>query len=85
MLMITVKVDGMMCGMCESHINDAVRNNFPVKKVDSSRKKGETHIITEQPISEDKLRSVISELGYAVSDIKTEEYEKKGFSLFGKR
>lgn len=79
MLMITVKVDGMMCGMCESHINDAVRNNFSVKKVDSSRKKGETHIIAEQPISEDKLRSAISELGYAVSDIKTEEYEKKGF------
>ena len=21
-----VKIDGMMCGMCESHINDAIRN-----------------------------------------------------------
>ena len=25
MLKITVKVDGMMCGMCEAHVNDAVR------------------------------------------------------------
>jgi len=22
-----VKIDGMMCGMCESHINDAIRND----------------------------------------------------------
>ena len=34
---ITVGVDGMMCGMCESHVNDAVRVAFPtVKKVSSS-------------------------------------------------
>ena len=25
MLKITLGVDGMMCGMCESHVNDAVR------------------------------------------------------------
>jgi len=29
----TVRVTGMMCGMCESHVNDAVRRAFPVKKV----------------------------------------------------
>ena len=28
----TIQVDGMMCGMCESHVNDAVRKAFPVKK-----------------------------------------------------
>ena len=31
MLKITVQVDGMMCGMCESHVNDAVRKTFQVK------------------------------------------------------
>ena len=35
----TAQVDGMMCGMCESHVNDAVRKAFPVKKVTSSRSK----------------------------------------------
>ena len=25
MLQITAKIDGMMCGMCEAHIKDAVR------------------------------------------------------------
>ena len=35
---ITVEVSGMMCGMCEAHINDAVRKAFPdVEKVNSSR------------------------------------------------
>lgn len=32
----TLKIDGMMCGMCESHVNDAIRNAFEVKKVTSS-------------------------------------------------
>ena len=36
-----VKIDGMMCGMCESHINDAIRNAFSVKKVSASHSKGE--------------------------------------------
>lgn len=29
MLKITLGVDGMMCGMCESHVNDAVCKAFP--------------------------------------------------------
>lgn len=30
-------INGMMCSMCESHINDAIRKNFEVKKMKSSR------------------------------------------------
>ena len=26
-------IDGMMCAMCESHIHDAIRNNFAVQSV----------------------------------------------------
>ena len=40
MIKTTVKVDGMMCGMCESHVNDAVRKVFQVDKVTSSHSKG---------------------------------------------
>ena len=46
MTQITLKIDGMQCGMCESHMNDAVRAAFPVKKVTSSHSKGETVIVT---------------------------------------
>ena len=38
----TLKIDGMMCDMCEAHVNDAVRTAFPMTKVSSSRKKGKT-------------------------------------------
>ena len=41
----TVQVSGMMCGMCEAHVNDAVRKACPVKKVRSSHSKGETEIL----------------------------------------
>lgn len=30
MLKITLKIDGMACGMCESHVNDTIRKNFAV-------------------------------------------------------
>ena len=82
MLKITLGVDGMMCGMCESHVNDAVRKAFPVKKVTSSRSKKETTVLTETELDEDALRAAISATGYEVGEIRKESWEKKG--LFGR-
>lgn len=78
MLKITMGIDGMMCGMCESHINDAIRREFKVKKVTSSHTKKQTVILTEKPLDEDKLRKVIDDTGYKVTSIETSEEEKKG-------
>ena len=50
MIKTTLKIDGMMCGMCESHMNDLIRKNFQVKKVTSSAKDGETVIISDNEI-----------------------------------
>lgn len=75
----------MTCGMCETHINDAVRQNFKVKKVTSSHSKGKTEILSEIPLDDEKLKEIIDKSGYTVTGIHTELYEKKGFSLFGKR
>ena len=75
---ITVEIDGMMCGMCESHVNDCVRENFNVRKVTSSHSKGETVIITENDIDEAKLREAVNKTVYKVVSIKEEPYEKKG-------
>ena len=47
-----LKVDGMACGMCESHINDAIRAAFSVEKVSSSHSKGETVILSQEPLDE---------------------------------
>lgn len=53
---ITVKIDGMACGMCESHVNEAIRKAFPVQKVTSSHRKGEAVILSENAIDETTLR-----------------------------
>ena len=80
---IVVKVDGMQCGMCEAHVNEAVRAAFPVKKVTSSHAKGETVILTEQDIDDAKLKEVIDKTGYEIGTVTREPYEKKGlFSAF---
>lgn len=78
-----VTVDGMMCGMCESHVNDAIRKAFPVKKVTSSHKKGETVILTEQPVDEQAVRDALADTGYDVTAMASHLYKKKG--LFGFR
>lgn len=82
MIKTTLGIDGMMCGMCESHMNDAIRNNFKVKKVNSSHVNKTTEIISEGQLDEDKLKQVVADNGYTMTSINTEEYEKKGFSLF---
>ena len=45
MVKITLEVEGMACGMCEAHVNDAIRKAFPVKKVTLSRSKKELSLI----------------------------------------
>ncbi|MCD8076408.1 MAG: heavy metal translocating P-type ATPase [Lachnospiraceae bacterium] len=83
MVKTTVKVDGMMCGMCENHVNEAVRKAFEVKKVTSNHSKGITEILSEAALDEAKLRAAIEEGGYKVGEIMTGDQEaKKGFSLF---
>ena len=85
MFRTTIKIDGMMCPMCESHINDTVRNHLKVRKVSSSHSKGTTEIISEERLDKSTLCEEIYKTGYKVLDVKTEPYYKKGFSLFVKK
>ena len=80
----TIRVDGMMCSMCESHVNDAVRRAFPVKKVTSSRSRNETTVIAEAELDEAALRAAISATGYDVGEIQKEPWKRRGCSA-GKR
>lgn len=75
----TVEVNGMMCGMCEAHTNDAIRRAFPVKKVTSSHGKNQTVFTVEDEIDEEILRKTITNLGYDVGTITKEPYKKRGF------
>ena len=73
-----IKIDGMMCGMCEAHVNDAIRAAVKVKKVESSHSKGETEIISEEAPDEALLKEAIEKDGYKVLGISFQPYEKKG-------
>ena len=86
MIRTTVQVSGMVCGMCEAHVNDAVRSAFPVKKVSSSRVRGETVIESEAPLDHEKLRKVISNTGYLMLSASEEEMTKRSLirSILGK-
>ncbi len=79
---ITAKIDGMMCGMCEAHICDTIRREFPdAKKVSASKKNKEATFIVEKPIDEEKLKNAINATGYTFVSLTCEEYKKHG--LFG--
>ena len=81
----TLRIDGMMCGHCEAHVNDTIRNAFPVRKVTSSHTKGETVIISENALDETKLKEVIGTTGYTLLGIEAEDYTPTGlFSHFKK-
>ncbi|MBR1770760.1 MAG: cation transporter [Lachnospiraceae bacterium] len=78
-----LKIDGMMCGMCEAHVNDAIRKALPaVKKLNTSHGKGESVFVTEEQPDLIQLRQAIAETGYRVLSEETVKYEKKK-GLFG--
>lgn len=85
MFKTTLKIEGMMCGMCESHINDAIRRAFSVKKVISSFHQGKTEIISEFTLDQTRLKEVIAQTGYTLLDIRSEPYQKKRVSFLGKQ
>jgi len=80
---VTVKIDGMMCGMCEAHIADTIRTAFPeAKKVKASRARGEATFLMEGGFDEAKLKKSIEETGYTFVSVSSEPYKKRG--LFGR-
>ena len=81
----TLKIDGMMCGMCEAHVNDAIRSAFEVSKVTSSHSKGETVVISEKPLDKAKLEETVKATGYTLLGITDEPYTKGGVFSFLKK
>lgn len=84
MIKTTLKIEGMMCGMCEAHVCDAIRKTVPsAKKVAASRGKGEASFLTEEAVEPDSLKAAINETGYTCLSVESAPYEKKG--LFGRK
>ena len=83
MFKTVLKIEGMMCGMCEAHVNEAVRKALPeAKKVTSSHKKGESSFLTEEEPDVEKVKEAIDSTGYKVLSSVTEPYKKKFLGVF---
>lgn len=78
----TVQVNKMMCGMCEKHVNEAVKNLEKVKSVESSHTNNQTVIIAEDDFDVQTAVAAIVSLGYEVGEIQQKPYCKK--SIFDK-
>lgn len=80
-------IDGMMCSMCTSHVNDCIRAAFKVKSVKATLKNnGETTILSEEKIDEKALGEALAKLGYRLTGFEEKETEsKKGFFSFLKK
>lgn len=63
-----LEIDGMMCPMCESHVNDAIRNNFKVRSVKSSHKTGVCTVVSEDELDTEKLSKVLKDTGYILKN-----------------
>ena len=85
MVKTVLKIDGMMCGMCEAHMNELIRKNFKVKKVTSSAKDGETVIFSDAELDILWAKKQIKDIGYEMVDYTSEPYEKKGLFHFGRK
>ena len=84
MIKTTLKIEGMVCGMCEAHICDEIRRTVPTaKKVAASRSKKEATFLTEDSVDTALLKSAIDATGYSCLSVESAPYEKKG--LFGRK
>jgi copper chaperone CopZ len=73
----------MKCGMCEAHMNEAIKAAFKVKKVVSSHEKNVTVVLSESELDVAELKKTVSEAGYELISVSSAPYKKKLFGIFG--
>lgn len=79
MIKTTMKIDGMMCAMCEAHICDAIRKAVPTaRKVVASRSKKEASFLTDKAVDPDRLKAAVDATGYSCLGVESAPYERKG-------
>ena len=75
-------IDGMGCGMCEMHVEEAIRKNLNVKKVKASHIKNQLVVITELNLVEEDFKKILDPTGYRITSFERMVAVKK---LFGWR
>ena len=77
-----ITVEGMMCGMCEAHVAEALRKVPGVENAKADRSKNQAQVTCGADVADEALLKAIADSGYEASNVREEaEPEKKG--LFG--
>ncbi len=72
MVKTVMKVDGMMCEMCEKHVSEAIGKLPGVKEVKSSHTEGKAEILSEGPLDPGQLKTAVEESGYQPGEIQVQ-------------
>ena len=68
----TVTVEGMMCHMCEKHVNEAISKAFAAENPVSDHTANKTAFISAEKPDAVKVKEVIEAAGYTVKAVHTE-------------
>lgn len=81
-----ISIEGMACEMCEATVKDVLRKHFNPEKLTASHGKGEATMVVKEEVDPEAIRAALDPTGYIVTDVRTEDYVKKGFlsGLFGR-
>ena len=63
---IVLKVNGMMCGGCESRVKNAIKNIEGVENVTADHKTGKVIVISNNEVSEEIIKETLEDIGYEV-------------------
>ena len=68
-LTYVLRIQGIKCSMCKSHINSLIRNKFDVIKVKSSNIDNSIYIVSKKLLNVVELKEVIYQAGYEVKSV----------------
>jgi len=60
----TYTVQGMTCGHCVSSVTEEVSQIDGVREVDVDLASGKITVISDEPVTEDAVRTAVTEAGY---------------------
>ena len=65
-----ITVEGMMCGMCEAHVAEALRKVPGVENAKADRNKKQATVTCGPEVSDEALLKAIADTGYDASDVR---------------
>ena len=65
----TIKIEGLMCPMCEAHTKKALEALDGVESAAASHKEGNAVVTLTKDVSNEALTKAVTEAGYKVIDI----------------